>query len=120
MVTCFESRGSTQMEWMPGHSAPLGPQSSRMGSSQSDRTSSQESPLSSDLKSPPGIVPHQTTPGSSGPPGAMDQTSLSAQSRGLLKKGTGFGTYPSGIAGYCGVVLSFHVLPPFRDRCILT
>src|SRR5678815_5757131 len=50
----------------------------------------------------------------------MDHTSFRDHSNGLLKKGTGFGTYPSGIAGYWGVVLSFQVLPPFLERCIFT
>src|SRR6187402_1651861 len=75
-LTCRESRGSTQMEWIPGCSAPLGPQSSRLGWSHNGRLSSHVSPLSFDLKSPPGIVPHQTTPGWSAPLGDIPHISL--------------------------------------------
>src|SRR4029078_12400490 len=46
--------------------------------------------------------------------------SFSAQSRVLLKKGMGFGVYPSGIGGYCGAGTSCHVSARSVERCTLT
>src|SRR5262245_5782102 len=72
-TTRREFRGSTQTEWMPGTSYPPPNQFLRAGSSQSGRFSSQESPPSAEWKSPPGRVPHHSTPGSSAPPGVKAQ-----------------------------------------------
>src|SRR6187200_1618569 len=74
IVTHCELRGSTQMLWMPGKSYPPPPHCARSGIFHIDSTSAQVAPLSCDLKSPPGMVPHQRTPGSSAPPVSRLQT----------------------------------------------
>src|SRR6185369_2252160 len=111
-----ESLGFTQMEWRPGYSAPPPLHCSRSGSSHIDRFSAHELPPSSDLERPPGIVPHQSTPGRSVPPSSSAQIRRSVQSIGFPLKLI-FGTYPSGIGGYVGAPISVHVAPPSCERC---
>src|SRR5262245_2923668 len=109
------SRGSTQTEWMPGHSAPPPNHSVRFGWSQSVRTSVHESPRSFDTKSPPGIVPHQSTPGRSGPALSSDHTLTSFHGVALPIAGF-FVSQSAGGSGYVGVAISFHVEPPSALR----
>ncbi len=66
--TTRQSRGSTQMEWIAGHSVPPPIHCWRLGSSHRERISSQLAPWSRERKSPPGMVPHHRRASSSGPP----------------------------------------------------
>src|SRR5436853_7689523 len=92
-----ESRGSTQMEWMPGKSYPPPNQYLRSGTSQSGRFSSQDSPPSADLNNPPGRVPHQSTPGSSAPPG--DRAQIFSTRQGITLPFASRSSTSSGLGG---------------------
>src|SRR2546428_11435551 len=61
-VTWRASRGSTQIEWRPGSSAPPPNHSRRLGGRHSDPTSCPDDPPSRERDSPPGSVPHPSLP----------------------------------------------------------
>src|SRR5262245_16746465 len=90
--------GSTQIEWIPGKSAPPPNHDLRRGSSQSERTSSQDAPESLDRNRPPGKVPHHRTPGCERCPAASDQIISSFQGMALPLIGLVSST-PSGLGG---------------------
>jgi hypothetical protein len=79
--------------------------------SHSDLTSDHVSPRSLERNSPPGIVPAQSTFGSSAPPASSVQTCCSFQSGPVAFSGCG---------GYVGVACSSHVLPWSFERLIFT
>src|SRR3954464_13920624 len=110
--------GSTQIEWIPGNSAPPPNHSRRLGCSQSDRTRCQDVPPSSERNRPPGIVPHQSPPRSSSPPASSAHTRSTVQGIGLPPAGS-TSWYPSGLGGKAGDSDSFQVAPPSSDRCSL-
>src|SRR5580693_3737894 len=87
-------RGSINTELMPGCSPPATPNHCRRsGKCHSASFSDQDSPPSSVRKSPPGIVPAQTRPGT--PPGSSAQ---------ILPSDQGWGSSPasSGLGGNAG------------------
>ena len=91
------SRGSTQMEWIPGKSAPPPTQFSRPGWSQRLRTMVHEVPRSPLRNSPPGMVPAHSTPGWVGWPDSRLQIRCSFHSR--IRPMESFSTWPSGGSG---------------------
>src|SRR5687767_24103 len=93
----FDERGSTQIEWMPGKSAPPPIHLLRPGLSHSGRFSSQLAPRSEERKSPPGRVPHHSTPGSSSPPASSAQINCVLQLTGFPQPSRS--TSPSGLGG---------------------
>src|SRR3989454_11752750 len=118
-VTWRASRGSTQIEWRPGSSAPPPNHSRRLGWRHSDSTSCHDDPRSPERNSPPGSVPHHSVPGSVSCPASSAQTSSVPQGMGLPELGSR-ASIPSGFGGYAGVAHGSQLRPPSRERCSLT
>src|SRR5439155_1587876 len=118
-VTWRASRGSTQIEWRPGSSAPPPNHSRRLGWRHSDSTNCHDDPRSRERNSPPDSVPHHSVPGSVSCPASSAQTSSVLQGMGLPELGSR-SSIPSGLGGYTGVAHGSHLRPPSRERCSLT
>src|SRR6266513_913570 len=118
-VTWRASRGSTQIEWRPGSSAPPPNHSRRLGWRHSDSTSCHDDPWSPERNNPPGSVPHHSVPGSVSCPASSAHTSSVLQGMGLPELGSR-SSIPSGLGGYTGVAHGSHLRPPSRERCSLT
>src|SRR5438132_131610 len=118
-VTRRASRGSTQIEWRPGSSAPPPNHSRRLGWRHSASTSCHDDPRSWERNSPPGSVPHHSVPGSVSCPASSAHTSSVLQGMGLPEFGSR-SSIPSGLGGYAGVAHGSHWRPRFRERCSWT
>src|SRR5438105_3005591 len=97
-------RGSINTELMPGCSPPATPNHCRRsGICYNASFSDQDSPPSSERKSPPGIVPAQTRPGT--PPGSSAQILPSDQGWGSSPASSGLGGMPApGLTPVSGAV----------------
>src|SRR2546430_14210372 len=73
-VTWSASRGSTQIEWRPGSSAPPPTHSRRLGWRDTDSTSSHDTPWPPDRHNPPATVPHHSVTGSASSPPSTAHT----------------------------------------------
>ena len=91
------SRGSTQMEWIPGASVPPPNQARRSGWSHRLRTRLQEPPRSAERNRPPGMVPAQSRPGWLARPGSRAQIRCSFQ--GISRPMGSRSTWPAGGSG---------------------
>src|SRR6266480_1751580 len=104
-VTWRASRGSTQIEWRPGSSAPPPNHSRRLGWRHSDSTSCHDDPRSRERNSPPGSVPHHSVPGSVSWPASNAHTSSVLHGMGLPELGSR-SSIPSGLGGYAGFAVA--------------